>query len=505
MKFIESSSWVVNKYGYDTLDLFCCIMVNLEYIIGVLVYMNSVDNVKRAKSILFVNVEKLLLILQSIIIGIIMSLVFDSRSIFVGEVFSILLVLLLSNNIDRRSILVILGMKFIFLFFLLCNYYGNISMYGRPYFVGGSDDEFFEQTAKQFSQSIYKWPWDYPIDTNCNGMFWVLSILIKLSGGVEYYHTISYRLFNLNLLICIGEVAYKFAYKNIGLNCKQSMVVMTSIIAFPNAINLSTYVFRDTLCAFCILVGCAICNDLHTDSLKGFIFFRNKIMLVVILIADAVLSFWIRREALYLILVMFIISTLKNKINIKSLLSFLVIIIAGIYILYEMQAFSFIFAKIKRYLVYQSNYISQNNSSALYRRIFMTPMLPFGIIYRILYGLVFPLPTGILHFYKVFSSGLDMTNFLVSCGSCFQIIMLPFLLKGAAKINKYSLIYWVEFLAVIITTFTFRHFIIIYPFMFFVIYKEFYSMKKSERSRYLAIGVVITAILGTIYMLYKFF
>ena len=467
--------------------------------------MNGVVTLKRVKAVVIVNGEKLLLLLQSIIIGIIMSYAFGSYSIFVGEALGILLVFLLSNNIDRRSIKIIVGMKFVFLFFLLCNYYGNISVYGQPYFVGGSDDLFFEQTAKQFSVSNFQWPWNYPVDTNCNGMFWVLSILIKLSGGVENYHTISYRLFNLNLLICIGEIAYKFANKNIGLNCKQSMIVMTSIIAFPNAINLSTYVFRDTLCAFCILFACAICSDLHTDSLKSFIFFRNKIILAVILVIDAVFSFWIRREALYLILVVFIISTLKDKIDIKSLLSFLVIVIAGICILNKMQAFSFILAKIKRYLVYQSNYILENNSSSLYTRIFMTPILPFGIIYRILYGLIFPLPTGILYFYKVIVSGLEITNFLVSCGSCFQIVMLPFLLKGALKINKYSLIYWVEFLAIIITTFTFRHFIIIYPFMFFLIYKEFYSMKKSERSKYLAVGVIVAAILGTIYILYKLF
>lgn len=447
--------------------------------------------------------ETLLLVFESLLMDIPLSLCFSSVSILTADMIGVIIILLFIRGMDKKTLLHLGIYKIIAVAFVLLVYYGNIQTYGAPYFIGGSDDLHFEDTASLFLKNNYKWPWDYPIETNCSGMYWLLSQLMKISGGEQYYSTFAFRVLNIDFLMAIGVIAYKIARYSLRLEKTQAKLIMLSVIFFPNAIYLSSYVFRDTLCCLIIVIAYAICEDITRNSLEPIIC-RNRFLSTLYILVLAFFAYWLRKELLFLMLVVFCISFAGDRITRNRLLIMFMAAVFALVILVRFHAISFILAKASRYVLYHYQYIAEKNSSALYSKIFLTPVFPLGICYRTLYGFVFPLPTGIIQFFNIFNNGLTFVNFIVSLGSCYQVVMLPFLISGLRRVNQISLVFWAEFLSIILTTFTFRHFIMIYPFMFVIIFNEYYHFSIKKRQRYFWLGLTVLCVLAAVYILYKF-
>lgn len=437
----------------------------------------------------------------SILFALICSIWVSSASIIIAELIGFIVVFSLSKDIDRKVFFNIIGYKCVAIIVMLLIYNGNIQSYGQPYFMGGSDDLHFETIAKLFLTYDYVWPWDYPVDTNCNGMYWIISLIMRLSGGIDQYHTIAFRVLNVNILIAIGIVAYKISKIELEMDIYKSRRVQTVITLFPNILNISSYVFRDTLCSFIIILCSAICIDFSRKR-SEYIISNNRIRLLIELLAITFIGYWLRKELFFIIVAIFVFSYVGDKLTKKNIIGLILIAAVGLYVLLKMDAYSFVIAKASRYLNYHAEYIFNHNSSDLYSTIFLKPVFPYGIILRSLYGLVFPLPTGLLKVRDLLN-GLNFVDFFVSIGTCFQVVMLPYLFSGLKRNKTIALIFLTEFFSVILTTFTFRHFVLLYPFMLIIMLNDFYKDKVKSKKK-LIFGVILLVSLGFIYIVYKF-
>jgi len=187
----------------------------------------------------------------------------------------------------------------------------------------------------------------------------------------------------------------------------------------------------------------------------------------------------------------------SRKLRILVLSSF-VIIIAIVY--------DYAFELLKYFNLYYSPYlVGLGREGGLASKIFALQLFPLGLILRILYGLVSPVPSALLNIVGI---PFDVDSFGIafqSIGTILQIMSIPFFVFSDWTEHKTeALVFWVLFLGIVVTTFTFRHFIFIYPFMVLLIISRVSQM---SMNRYLVITfgeVSILAILGCIYMLWVF-
>ena len=115
------------------------------------------------------------------------------------------------------------------------------------------------------------------------------------------------------------------------------------------------------------------------------------------------------------------------------------------------------------YTKYSSYLLTTNPGVSQF--IFSEPLLPFGIFIRMAFGLIMPAPIWI---FAPFLRSLSLNTVIesvVSIGTVVQLHGLPYILFSFRSMKKMSLTFLFTLLVVVSTTFTFRHFIMIYPFM----------------------------------------
>lgn len=443
-----------------------------------------------------VSVSTLFFFAISFIMALALSLSYGSVSILIGDFIGTMILIPYITKLDSKTIRLMTLCKIICFISVLVVYHSNISIYGSPYYHGGSDDLHFEQIAEQFVSQDFYWPWDYIYKTNQNGFYWLISLLMRVSNMFGGYHTISFRILNTNLLLAVAALTYRF-FLNIGeFTAKQGRVVFGAIALFPNAIYLSSYVFRDTLYTLIILTCYALFSDIFRKSAKEKNIFTSRRGLAIIIAALLIfIGYWVRIESLYILIILFFISMLRDKsVNYKNFL----LIFFGLIVLFivfdKLSVIGYIEAKVLRYNDYRSSALL-TDGNPIYNTIFSSALFPYGLILRFLFGLVTPLPTSVLNTFSMFSSGLSCLNVIIAYGTVLQILFLPFLFKNIVKIDKYVVSFVLVFFSVIIVTFTFRHFISVYPFMAILVFREFFLCQKKKRA------LLFTVSSGTLFLL----
>ena len=139
-----------------------------------------------------------------------------------------------------RAIILIKCISYIFIFLV---FYGNIQEYGAPYYHGGSDDLDFEIYTMEFIKNNYIWPWEYKGIHNAKGMLSLFASLIRISNIFETYHTLAFRLLNMDILICISIILYKICRRDLRMSKKVSLICMLTMGLLPNSLFLTSFVF----------------------------------------------------------------------------------------------------------------------------------------------------------------------------------------------------------------------------------------------------------------------
>ena len=202
----------------------------------------------------------------------------------------------------------------------------------------------------------------------------------------------------------------------------------------------------------------------------------------------------------YIIIVIAFSFLRNNSLTGKKFYLYFIPLIFGFILLYQMGLISLFSDKIERYYNYRANEIT-SDSNVLYQAIFRLPILPFGFIGRAILGAFTPLPTALLRIRSIFDDGLSFVQIVVSIGSCWQIINLPFLVFDLKKRDKLSIIYLTIFASIVISTFTFRHFIMVYPLMFILIFRN-KSEKTLRQRRFVYLASILSfMLLGIAYLI----
>ncbi|MFL2140601.1 hypothetical protein [Ruoffia sp. FAM 26254] len=434
-----------------------------------------------------------------------LSIIFSSLSILTVGLIGLLITLYIINytklnkaNIPLYKLLIIIFL--INILSILILYFGYENYFGLPYYDGGSDDLKFEIWAKQAIKHGLDFPWQYSRDlafrsNNSKGFVWLISLLMRINESLGGYHTISFRVLNVNFLISIGVLATSYFAKHYKFGKTENSILLLFVTLFPNMMYLSNHVFRDTLISLILFYVFYIWDDYLTDRKNGILLLLFKTILITYF------SFWVREQSVFFIGIIIIINVLlkENYIKIKNIFIYtgcllLVLILAQRTGLLE------------EVLSFNENYTEHklSISDGLTTHIFSISLFPFGIILRFLYGLLFPIPLQLLNILRMFSN-IDMFyQVLISFGSVIQIYLLPYLFRNFKKMDKLFILYNVFLIGIVITTFTFRHFVTLYPYMFILIFRQYFLVSKKGKTINLIIVSMALILLLTIYMILSF-
>ncbi|WP_372995839.1 hypothetical protein [Lutispora sp.] len=444
----------------------------------------------------------ILFVLINIIILLTLCLIFSNISILVIGLLGLLIVTQTAKKEDSKIYGYMAGIYLAAVFLMLILYYGYMAQYGTPYYLGGSDDLAFEKTAEYILQAGYHLPNELLNEPSlyyhsAKGFLWLLSWLIRFCDIFGGYHTIAYRILNIYFLMTLGIFVYKYFSSKYDFSNKQNLVLLLAVTMFPNAQYISIHVFRDTLnilILFVIFVIWDICSSKEKLS---------KIMIIKTLSITLILtyvSFWMRAQNLIFIAAIVLLNLfLKNKVLTKRTLS---VYLGALLVTLIIFSYLGVFKEIIKFNEYYKDYLLETNQG-LSQRIFSMNLLPFGILFRIAFGLVSPLPLGILQFTDMFTDIEAFFKVIVSAGIIIQIYLTPYLLLNIRRIDKVTIVYIMFFLATVVTTFTFRHFIMLYPFMAILIFRQFYKTPKQTKLLLFSGMTIILALSAGAYILIK--
>lgn len=434
------------------------------------------------------------------ILSLTLSLIYSSLSIFLCDLLGTWIVWMLSRKVSRQTVRIMTIGKIGMVILMLLVYYANITKYGAPYYRGGSDDLIFEETARYFVIHDMYWPWDYLYVSNQNGFYWLLSLFMRAFDGVGGYHTLSYRILNLDMLLGLAALTSTI-FMNMGnYTEKQGIIVFCAVAFFPNAVNISVYVFRDTLYTLITMVCFTLMDDIfHSKESKQRLLTKHSITAIILLCTLAFWGYWIRSETLYLLIVFFFISMMKNStLKPNRFIKYVLALVVLAIVLNTFGIIDYIVQKAQRYAGYRVSVLT-SESNAIYQAIFNLPLFPFGWLARTVFGLISPLPTAAFTF-NIFSDGLTFINVLVAYGVIAQIFMIPYLIMNINQIDKYLISYIVMAESVFLVTFTFRHFIILYPMLAILCFRKFFHTSKNMRKQLMVGSLLALGCLATLYL-----
>lgn len=440
--------------------------------------------------------------LSNIIILLLLSFLFSNISILVTGLLGLIVVILVARNENNQIYKNLTVIFCISIALMLVLYYGYIAKYGTPYYLGGSDDLSFEETSSYILNCGYLMPNELMQESqfyyhSAKGFLWLLSWFMRFCNIFGGYHTIAYRVINIYFLIILGLLVFKYFSKHYSFSIKQNLVVLYIMTLFPNAQYISIHVFRDTLNILILFVIFYIW-DKYSKKEK-----TSNRMLVITLFTTIILtyiSFWIRSQNLILILVIILLNLfLKDKsLTVRSFWIFLFALLA------MMISFKYlnVFKEITKFNEYYTDYLLATNGG-LSQKIFSMELIPFGIFFRAAFGLVSPLPVGILQFSGMFYDIDIFFKVIISIGVIIQIYLLPYLVLNIKRIDKITFLFLIFFLATVVTTFTFRHFIMLYPFMWILIFRQFFKTSKRTKVLIFINMTIVLTMSASIYLLVK--
>lgn len=344
-------------------------------------------------------------------------------------------------------------------------YEGYIQKYGVPYYLGGSDDLVYETWARDAIKMGEVLPWQITSYNRAQGFIWLLSWVMRVSEILGGYHTISFSILNICFLNIIAVMLYRYACDNLEAKKLNPLFIYFGIALFPNNIYVSAHVFRDTLSSLLLIYMLCYGGNLFQKRSKG----KNQFIQLVQVILVGYFAYMVRPQNVYYMVAIMVVSYIFGRHNIpnKKTISIILAVIVAITMFSQLDLMKTLSGYNARYNLYNTS-----GDTGFSGRIFMLPLFPFGLIARIIYGLVYPVPTALLKVFHITSDIDVFMNFLVAIGTVMHIIMLPYLLRGLVLLNKVSVAYSIMFVSILLSTFGFRHYIMISPLAAVIIYSE---------------------------------
>lgn len=430
----------------------------------------------------------------------IISVLFNNFSITaIGIIGMLILYICLRGLKDVRykDLTVIITLAFAFMLLL---YAGLCEKYGEAYYA--SDDKVFEFYGHWiYGKNIFRFK-DLPY---IEGLFYakgyliVISWIERISNFLDGYSTISPRILNIYLWISTAVLMYKQMSATI-INKPLVRKVFVALALFPNALYISSFVYRDVFIVFLIVVSIynfeKLVKAVKSRDLTIISFVRIPIILFCL---NAL--YYSRKQMLYVVMIIFFVFFLEEKIKSGSNLKVIVMAAAAVVgaVLLE---FTGGMEMLSGMTTGYSSYL-QGLSDGLSGMVFSRPLLPIGVVLRFLYGLVCPFPAALISL-DYFGEPLYSLVIALTClGTVFQIFLLPYLFKGMIKLDYTAVKFLGMFGSIILTTFTFRHFIMAYPFAAVMLAQQIEVTEAKTGKKYTAYVFVLMLIVVTAYLLLK--
>jgi len=383
------------------------------------------------------------------------------------------------------NITVILGILF---------YYSLLNYYGEPYFVGGSDDKYYElwsndilQTHMWYNPVLIEQGGYLPIGHNSPLYVIILAGLRIFCDNIDSFHTIAPKILNASFLAMTSCLTLKIA--QIYFGNKNSVVIAFSYGLYPIILSIACFSFRDTIVAFLFILVVFSMEKSRTN-------FSYILLSFIILCIVSYLLFYLRKLFVPLLIGLFFIryylKMRNNSLSIRSIIVLCIIMFSSL-IFWNVS-----FDKITYLNDAYSTYRADNLSTGLGKILFRMPLFPFGIILRYFYLLIpFQIPVE-------FSSGF---NFV---GNIIQYFFVSFFLYGSFIIYKnnkpfriYIIFTHLFLIMIAVTSFTWRHLTIIYPFFIMITVECLIQLDRKIRNRIISFSTMFLLLLIATYTFLK--
>lgn len=455
------------------------------------------DGMRRDKTLS--SNQKHLIIAWFLLVVMLSSLIAFSLSVFVFQILMGIFVLYFCLKTDYKTAklwLTILTVSVIFVFIV---YLANQLYYGCPYFNGGSDDLNYEL----WGFDVYKSGIYNPskmlrygiIGEYHNSPFFAsyVAVLILFSNLFGKYTTFLPRIANAYYLLFTSMIMKYLLKKYTPLKSETIYYSLVYFSLMPIVQFISAHVFRDVLNLLQILLIVLLIDFLL--SKKSYLL---KVLSMVSLPCLLYVTYYNRAgSVLYAACIAILMLSVKHKIKKRYIITAVILVLSLSNLL---EAFRLPF-----YIETYSRYLSSMSGEGLSRFVFSKPLLPLGIFLRAVYALISPFPNFFDLFKNTSKLLFDFVQLLINFGVLVQTSFTPFLIRRTLKLDWLALSYLLLFMATIVTTFTFRHFILFYPFMSAVAMDGFLTTKPNTRKVILFLSVATVMDLGILYISLKIF
>lgn len=443
--------------------------------------------------------QKLIISAGFMFVVILSSILTFSLSVLIFQIFMGVITLYFCSKTDYKTAklwltIFSISMLFVFLIFL-----ANQLYYGEPYYIGGSDDLKYEQWGYDvYNAGIYNPSkiMEYRIIGQFHNSPYFVSYIARLIQFSELfggYTTFLPRIANVYYLLWISMIIRYLLSKYSTLSPKTIYYSLVLFAFMPNIQYINSHVFRDTFNLLQILLIVLLFN---------FLLSKKKISLKVLSLALLpVLLYYTYYTRANSILFAGIVILLMISVQYRIKIRYIIIGIMPLLLLSNLlETF-----RVGYFIETYSSYLSNMAGDGLSRFVFNPPLLPLGIFFRGIYALISPFPNFFGLFNDTSKLLFDFIQLLIYLGVLIQIFAIPFIIKRTLKFDWLALAFLSWFLAIIASTFTFRHFLFYYPFMSAVAVDGFLSTQPKNRKIILFISIFTTINFGMIYTSLKLF
>jgi hypothetical protein len=380
---------------------------------------------------------------------------------------------------------------------LLHEYYA--SLYGVPYFLGGSDEVHYEEMGKAFAESLD--PLDYPGIRrtlvspfhNSVAYIYIVGLLFKFASLFDGEHTMIPRLFNGLSLGLLSVGVYRLGQR-LGLEKRIALVAGLFSGCMPLMMLIAVQTLRDIIVST-LLVGLVIVWTPRAGKRQSLLAALLLTVVIVVALID------LRRAHAFAALVVAGVGFLLTDVGQRPLVRACLVSIAlgGGLAAYVILA-SFINSDVLVLLAqaeYYSDYRVEEVGGGLSTVVFTTPA-PLGWLLRVGYALVSPLP----------EASMELDKIWASLGTIVQIFFIPFLFAGlgtAARQRSWLVVLSAMillFIGMAIFTFTGRHIAQYMPFAILLTALG-YQHYRHRRLILFAVMAGVGGVLAVVYVLLK--
>lgn len=408
-------------------------------------------------------------------------------------------------------------------------YQSYIVDYGVPYWVPGSDDLMLENDARQCIAKGYVSVFDMVNgDTvrerlhNTKGYVIFLTYLMMIGELLGGYHTMVPRIVNIFLLNAIALLGVRLFLMKFAEKENKACVLYALVALFPNSLYIASHVYRDVIAAFFLVAVYYLC----VRRRKGARFVVSAVVVAVILF----LAYWVRESLLVFALGIILLSFLmekrtsqlrkvesesegasdgagrgKPKLGGAANIKVRTVVVAFACIAVGAVAFVQIGDTVLYYLTRYTERLS-DGGDGIVAAIYSLPLLPFGIPARFIAYLISP-----FYFALVFdpaqwlASTQSFCNVLISIGTAYLVSQYVYLVQGFKVDSRTVLVVVLLVLGIALTTFGYRHVVMVYPFMFLAIAEGKAAMGGQDAvvlpKISLVVGLLFVCAFATLYIL----